>query len=516
MAATKTVYQVQQPYNSTVPRHGVLTLFGYGIQARVDRGHLLVEDGIGAERRHFRFARVGHGLKRLVIIGSDGMISLAALRWLSDQQAAFIMLERDGKVLAVTGPVRPSDARLRRAQALAQQSRAALEIGKELIQAKLIGQESLVRNKLQNSTTADAIARFRDRLPTADTLGLIRTLEAQAAAAYWSAWGTLPITFPRQDMRRMPEHWRTFGTRKSPLTGSPRLAVTPPGAILNYCYALLESESRLAAATLGLDPGIGMLHVDTPNRDSLACDLMEPVRPAVDAWLLDWITQEPFRRSDFFETVTGNCRLMSSLCRRLSEAATVWGKMVAPWAERVASLLWASASRSTKPSLHTLATRLTQAHRREAKGAPALKVEAPKPDTLCRGCGKQIPRGKRYCQQCAVPLTRHNFDAGRKMAHSPESRAQRSETQRRQQAANRAFNPSELPTWLTREFYTSRIAPALANVPKPRIRSALGVSEPHAVRIQRGTVPHPRHWLALAQLVGINSPSAGVPPEPMQ
>jgi len=40
----------------------------------------------------------------LVVIGSDGMISLAALRWLADQNAAFVMLERDGRVLANTGP----------------------------------------------------------------------------------------------------------------------------------------------------------------------------------------------------------------------------------------------------------------------------------------------------------------------------------------------------------------------------------------------------------------------------
>src|ERR1700733_4901117 len=68
----------------------------------------------------------------------------------------------------------------------------------------------------------------------------------------------------------------------------------PPNAILNYCYALLESEARLVAATIGLDPGIGMLHADTPNRDSLACDIMEAVRPSVDAWLLDWIVRAPF------------------------------------------------------------------------------------------------------------------------------------------------------------------------------------------------------------------------------
>ena len=97
-------------------RHGVVTLSGYGISVKVDRGHLLVEDGIGANRQRARFPRVGHGLKRLVVIGSDGMISLSALRWLADQKAAFVMLERDGSVLATTGPVRPSDARLRRAQ----------------------------------------------------------------------------------------------------------------------------------------------------------------------------------------------------------------------------------------------------------------------------------------------------------------------------------------------------------------------------------------------------------------
>ena len=98
MVARKTVSQSAQSLNSA-PRHGVLTLVGYGIQVRVDRGHLVVQDGIGAERRRFRLARVGHGLNRLVVIGSDGVISLAALRWLADQDASFVLLERDGKVL---------------------------------------------------------------------------------------------------------------------------------------------------------------------------------------------------------------------------------------------------------------------------------------------------------------------------------------------------------------------------------------------------------------------------------
>lgn len=307
-------------------RQGVVTLSGYGINVRVDRGHLLVEDGIGADRRRQRLPRVGHGLQRLVVIGSDGMVSLAALRWLGDQDAAFVLLERNGKVVSVTGPVHPSDARLRRAQALAHHSGAALEISKELIEVKLRGQEALARDNLKNSISADLIAQFRERLPAAESVEAIRTLEAHAAGVYWSAWRDVPVLFPKADQRRVPAHWRFFGTRASPLTGSPRLAVTPPGAILNYCYTLLESEARLAASALGLDPGIGMLHVDAPNRDSLACDIMEAARPAVDAWLWSWLTREPLRRSDFFEERNGNCRLMGTFAAKLSETAPAWGK----------------------------------------------------------------------------------------------------------------------------------------------------------------------------------------------
>ena len=113
----------------------------------------------------------------------------------------------------------------------------------------------------------------------------------------------------------MPEHWLSFGARVSPLTGSPRLAANAPNAILNLLYSILEAEARLAAAGMGLDPGLGFLHVDTDARDSLACDLMEPCRAAVDQYVLDWITREPLRRKWFFELGNGNCRLSSAFGR---------------------------------------------------------------------------------------------------------------------------------------------------------------------------------------------------------
>jgi CRISPR-associated endonuclease Cas1 len=506
MAATKTVPQLAQSHNPLTPRHGVVTLFGYGIQVRVDRGHLVLEDGIGADRRQTRLPRVAHGLKRLVVIGADGMVSLAALRWLADQDASFVMLERDGSVLATTGPVRSSDAKLRRAQALAHQTGAALRITRELIAQKLAGQEQVARNKLLDAATADTIARFLAQVPMADGIPTIRLIESQAAATYWFAWRTLPINFPRNDLRRVPQHWQRFGARVSPLTGSPRLAANPVNAILNYLYAVLESEARLAAAALGLDPGLGVLHVDTTARDSLACDLMEPVRTQVDAYVLDWVTRYPLRREWFFEQRDGNCRLTGPFALKLSETAPTWGRAVAPYAESVARAFWSTIHKPDRP----MATRLTQGHKREAKGQPSLPPTkaAPQPEKVCRICGAPVSPSRNCCPVCEVTTARERIveiaKIGRIASHAPGPSERRVETHRRHALAIGAWQPSSLPAWLNEEVYTRRIQPLLAGIANPVIMAALGVSVSYALAIRAGRRrPHPRHWKELAKLVGV-------------
>src|SRR5713226_9177268 len=259
MAAPHTV-----SHSHAIRKSGVLVLSGFGVQVRVDRGHLTLKDGIADERRTIRLPRVGHGLRTLVMIGNDGFITLEALRWLADQGAAFVMLDRRGKVLTVTGPVAPSDAKLRRAQALALGNGVALKISKELISQKLAGQELLVRDMLHDAATADAIAQFRAELSSAESIESVRLIESQAARAHWQAWSGVPICWPRKDESRVPAHWKRFGSRISPLTHSPRLAANPPNALLNFLYSILEAESRLSAVAMGLDPAIGCLHADAP------------------------------------------------------------------------------------------------------------------------------------------------------------------------------------------------------------------------------------------------------------
>jgi len=422
------------------------------------------------------------------------------------------MLERDGTVLTTTGPVSPSDARLRRAQSLAIQSGSALRIASKLIEKKLLGQEQVARYKLLDVKTADTISSYRTQLAQAETLERIRIIESRAAGAYWAIWRNLPITFPRKDQPRVPEHWRTFGTRVSPLTGSPRLAVNPPNAILNYLYAILESESRLAAAALGLDPGIGVLHVDAPARDSLACDLMEAVRPQIDGFLVDWVTRETLKREWFLEQRDGNCRLMSSLAVRLSETAPTWGRVVAPIAEWVAQTLWTSARKATRRD-QMLPTRLTQRRRSEGRGKEFTvdTKPAPYPKKICPGCGATTRLG-RNCPKCGREISREKLiglaKLGRMAAQSPESREKHSATQRQHEAAKRAWRSSPKPDWPNEKTYVEQIQPRLVAIRISALASTLGVSEPYAADIRAGRHrPHPRHWQTLAQLAGIANES---------
>ena len=418
------------------------------------------------------------------------------------------MLQRDGKLLCVTGPVSPSDARLRRSQCLAGRSALGTDIAQELISRKLAGQEQVARNKLLSEHTADAISRFRAELSNAETVDRVRLIESRAAAVYWSLWRDLPVTFPKKDQPRTARHWFTFGARSSPQTISPRVAVNPANAMLNFLYSLLACESRLAAAALGLDPGLGVLHRDTAARDSLAYDLMEPIRATVDAFLIDWITRDALKREWFSERPDGNCRLASSLAAQLAETAPLWGRAVAPLAEWLAQTLWTS-PRGYSLRTQILPTRLTQNRKRDAQGgaAQAVSIQPLRRENICRECGKTIRRGNTRCGICRIgnATTRmaNVAKVGRLTAHGSQAQAKRSNTQRRNAISWHSWKASSQPAWLTEKFYLEKIQPLLAHVSGTAIARSIGVTCAYGSRIRRGSPPHLRHWQALARLVGI-------------
>ncbi len=251
------------------------------------------------------------------------------------------------------------------------------------------------------------------------------------------------------------------------------------------------------------------MHKDTPNRDSLACDLMEPVRPLVDAYVFDWMNRGPLRREWFFEQTNGNCRLMASFVTQLSETAMAWRKAVSPYAEKAARIFWDGRTKRSKFSF--LPTRLTQARRSQAKaGNLVANVPAiPKPQLRCQRCGAPVTAGSIYCGKCVPAINRESMlekaKPGRIATHSPTAEARRAATHAKQVEALRRWNPSELPKWLDEEVYRREILPRLSVLTVKTIRSVIDVSHPYATLIKRGErIPHPRHWRTLANLVGIS------------
>jgi hypothetical protein len=58
-----------------------------------------------------------------------------------------------------------------------------------------------------------------------------------------------------------------------------------------------------------------------------------------------------------------------------------------------------------------------------------------------------------------------------------------------------------------REWFTTTVQPLLANCPLADIRNATELSTGYVIRIRHGRMPHPRHYAALAKLVGMEVPN---------
>ncbi|MAG37259.1 MAG: CRISPR-associated endonuclease Cas1 [Dehalococcoidia bacterium] len=516
-------------------RDGILVLSGYGITVRVDRGHLILQDGVGRQRRQGRLHRATSHLTRLVVLGHAGTVSLDALRWLYDIGASFIQLDHDGTVLVATGHSR-EHPQLRRAQALAPWTGIGTALTAELLRRKLQGHIAVVRPL--EPGTADTISELTEQLQPTLTVDALRQVEAQAGALYWQALASTLTPFARRDVVRVPAHWQTLGPRTSPLSKSPRKAVTPGHAVLNYLYALVEAEARVACLAVGLDPALGVLHTDLRYRDSLACDLMEAVRPEVDRWLLQLVARRPFAKQDCFETRAGQCRLLPPLTHELAETLPLWAQAVAPVAEHAARLLiqetrlpatdgprsdndLALSSSSRDSATQPLPTPLTQAKRSAGRpsnqGTPRIRQKRPAlPAKRCLQCGRPLRRGKarlcgaacreRYAQEVRIPLFAEAGPAklaalraqGQNPTSTPEAQRKRAATQRERAAARKKWDREHEGEVFDPMQFTRDILPHLQDVPLGAMMTATGLSPRYCSEIRRGIrVPHPMHWAVL-------------------
>lgn len=500
-----------QPQGTATARDGLIIASGYGLKINVQRGHLVVHDGAGTRRQTRRFSRATSGLRRLVVLGHDGYISLDALHWLREVGCVFVQLDHYGRPIAQSSLRGSEISRLRRSQAYAAATSVGTELTRFLLTEKVEGQAALAKEI--SGQHDDDIASALDGIAEAGTIEALVAYEAAAASAYWRLWSGVEVPFPPATHTRLPAHWLTFGQRHSPLSRSPRLAANPANAILNYLYALLETETTIALQTIGLDPGLGVFHSDKPGRASMSLDVMEACRPVVDAYLRALLTDRALSVRDFVETPRGACRLRPACARQLAETTTVWGDHISPIAERVAQLL---AHAVDEP----LPTKLTHSEHVEAWAGQGTRGprKASKPARIpqrCKDCGAQLPNQRhRCCENCreerwgkagkvgrqtAASVLRQLRAEGLDPAHGGRAGQVRGKKNAAHQAAVREWNEREGEPPDPRYF--ADIAAGLRRVPIATLEGATGLSGHYCSLIRLGKrTPHPRHWSALRRV----------------
>jgi CRISPR-associated endonuclease Cas1 len=498
---------------------GVCVVDGFGVRVVVERGALEVHDGVGPHRRTRRFDRATHGLRRLVILNAAGIVSLDALRWCANLGVGVVVFGRDGTAQLASTPRMTDDARLRRTQALAPFEPYGLDVARWLMSRKIQGQGKLVLRHFGDSETAETIGDLALASEGVKTIDELRQLEASAAALYFGAWfgrAECAPTFATKDLRRIPPHWSRYEGRRSVLASaaSNRKAERPVNAMLNYLYSLVEAEAIFACQAVGLDPGLGIVHADAKGRQSLALDLMEPVRPEVDAFVLDMVERRTFRKAEFTETSDGHVRLLAPLTHELAETMPQWAKSLGPIAEHVAHVFGKAMDGS-----YSAATPLTSRRHRDAQVVvKARKVEATRraaaSRVLQRSAAQPAALALWTCPDCggAVTNPRHVrceacIDAD--PAQAPEARGRRGAAIAARKRALTEWDKANPDAVYDPELFRREILAKLGTVPLAEIMEAAGCCKASASDYRRGKrTPHVSTWQALAQWVGFYFRSA--------
>ena len=309
----------------------ILVLEGYDARMYVERGHLVTRDGFANEGkiRETRFPRGRCSIERIVIRAPGGTVSMGAIDWCARMGIAISFVASDSTLLNCMVPDAPHDGPVKRAQAVAAVTDDAVNLARYLLGKKLDSQISAIErdfsrlgivNVSGKSAATAQVHACKAALMETTTLVDFLALEGRAAQVYWELLVETPLPWRPWALKRIPAHWAAISPRTSGRRERVRDATDPFNAILNYCYTLLEVETRIACEAVGLDPDLGLLHTDDRLRESFIYDLLEPLRSKADVWALELLHKEKLHPAMFHELRDGIVRLDPDLTGLLASA----------------------------------------------------------------------------------------------------------------------------------------------------------------------------------------------------
>jgi CRISPR-associated protein Cas1 len=234
-----------------------------------------------------------------VFLRGDVRLSAALLGKLGEHGVGVVVLSgRQGKPsMLLARPHNDAERRVRQWQRSLDEA-FGLRLAKSLITRKLQRQiewfdelrQTEMRARYALTHAAHLLGEHEAKLSELPGLGQLRGLEGSAAACYFAGLRAL-----------VPESWQFRSRNRRP----PR---DPFNALLSLGYTLAHAELVISLHGAGFDPYVGFYHQLDFGRESLASDLLEPLRPLVDRFVLR-LVREQILRPEHFSTTESGCLL---------------------------------------------------------------------------------------------------------------------------------------------------------------------------------------------------------------
>lgn len=260
------------------------------------------------ERERKKVAQLPNTRHRAYFCFGNVLVSPFLMGFCGENGVNLAFFSENGRYLGRLQGRQSGNILLRRAQ-YRQSERNPVPIARNIIAAKIQASKRVLQCRLRNHGGSDdiqaavtALNSSLRELKCADTLDGVRGIEGDAAARYFSVFGSLI---------REGSGFAFNGRSRRPL----RDAVN---ALLSLLYSVIGKEISGALQGVGLDPQAGFLHADRPGRDSLAQDMLEEFRAWwADRLALSLINRGQLKTDDFVCESSGAVSLKDNARKRL-------------------------------------------------------------------------------------------------------------------------------------------------------------------------------------------------------
>lgn len=236
-----------------------------------------------------------HNVEDIVIFGGRGA-SPALMNKCTEDNIGLTFMSRSGKFLARAEGAISGNVYLRREQfRIADDEARSLSVAKNFIIGKLFNSRYVIERAIRDHSLQVDVDKLKNRsdllsqaiikCQSVSDIDTLRGIEGESAQLYFSVFDEF-ILQQKDEFR--------FVTR------SKRPPLDNVNALLSFSYSVATGMCTSALETVGLDPYVGFMHTDRPDRRSLALDLVEEFRAIMcDRFVISLINKRIINNGDF-------------------------------------------------------------------------------------------------------------------------------------------------------------------------------------------------------------------------